>query len=300
MSSYRETMSKPEECNVFTNQDSAKPADSDEIRAELLAMLVAFDAYCRDNDLDYSLIAGSLLGAIRNGEIIPWDDDGDVCLPRPDYERLMASADDFQKKTGYFLRGHFDMPLDISPVVKLSSPNIFTKPTKESKACPLWIDVNPVDGLPDDHEKVVSIYKRTRILRRTFSLLGSDPAGETDRKKATIKMLATPLRLARWPKTLVARILTWESKRIPYGSTNHVGIISWGYADERECNDYDTFAQKIDVELGGHPMRAMSCWDDYLTRIYGPSYIEPPNEEWVFWHLNEAWHTVPNTSQEAQ
>ena len=45
-----------------------------------LEMLKIFDQFCKENDLHYSLYAGTLLGAVRHKAFIPWDDDLDVCI----------------------------------------------------------------------------------------------------------------------------------------------------------------------------------------------------------------------------
>ena len=59
-----------------------------ELQLKQLDMLRYFKDFCEKNDLTFYLIGGGLIGALRNGGFVPWDDDVDVMLPRGDYERL--------------------------------------------------------------------------------------------------------------------------------------------------------------------------------------------------------------------
>ncbi|MDE6578584.1 MAG: LicD family protein [Muribaculaceae bacterium] len=55
----------------------------------MLSLLVFLDSVCRENNLSYWLDGGTLLGAVRHGGFIPWDDDTDVCMQRKDAMLLM-------------------------------------------------------------------------------------------------------------------------------------------------------------------------------------------------------------------
>ena len=57
----------------------------EELHDALLEILVEIDKVCREHGLRYTLAAGTLLGAIRHKGFIPWDDDADIYMPRPDY-----------------------------------------------------------------------------------------------------------------------------------------------------------------------------------------------------------------------
>src|SRR5574344_2269783 len=60
------------------------------LQLRMLEILLAFDKMCKGHNLRYGIMAGTLLGAVRHKGFIPWDDDMDICMPRPDYDLLLA------------------------------------------------------------------------------------------------------------------------------------------------------------------------------------------------------------------
>lgn len=59
-----------------------------EFKETLLKILLKFDTFCKQHDIKYSLGCGTALGAVRHGGFIPWDDDIDVIMLRPEYDKF--------------------------------------------------------------------------------------------------------------------------------------------------------------------------------------------------------------------
>ena len=65
-------------------------------------LLLEFERVCKKHNLRFFLFWGSLLGAVRHGGFVPWDDDTDVVMPRADYEKLLLLQEEFTHP--YFLQ----------------------------------------------------------------------------------------------------------------------------------------------------------------------------------------------------
>ena len=62
------------------------------LHGELLTIIEVVDKVCREQNLTYYLVGGSLLGTLRHNGFIPWDDDLDIGMPRKDFERFISIA----------------------------------------------------------------------------------------------------------------------------------------------------------------------------------------------------------------
>ena len=60
-----------------------------DLQLTLLDMLIQIDEICTKNNIKYSLSSGTVLGAVRHGGFIPWDDDLDLMLMRDEYEKFL-------------------------------------------------------------------------------------------------------------------------------------------------------------------------------------------------------------------
>ena len=72
----------------FTDISQLSTDDIRDLQLKELENLLVLDQVCRENNIRYFLGGGTCIGALREKGFVPWDDDVDVWIPRPDYERL--------------------------------------------------------------------------------------------------------------------------------------------------------------------------------------------------------------------
>lgn len=120
-----------------------------EVQDLLLPILLYFDGICQKNHLRYSLCGGTLLGAIRHQGFIPWDDDIDVMMPRPDFDKLITILKEEIEEPYEMMN-----PYDLSSFYAASILKIYRKdtllkeyPHKFNLQYGAYLDVFPVDGL---------------------------------------------------------------------------------------------------------------------------------------------------------
>lgn len=119
-------------------------------QAVLYEMLEVIDGICRKHGIRYMLFAGTVLGAVRHGDIIPWDDDLDVVMTRPEYDRFMEIAPKELDPEKYFLQKEFSehWPMFFSKLRKNNTAFLERYIPKDLESHRgVYIDIFPCDNL---------------------------------------------------------------------------------------------------------------------------------------------------------
>lgn len=264
---------------------SRRLLDIEESKRIQLDILDVVDRFCKENGLRYSLAYGTLIGAVRHKGFIPWDDDIDLMMPRPDYERFIR---DFQDKN-YFLTDLASRDDCVETFLKVCKKG--TVMVDRTFGRELWgvnIDIFPIDGAPS--EGLDKHYEALDTVRELLFRLC--PYYKSVRKGRLALKLKYILKRIRYPyfgsfRSLKARLVN-NQKSIPYNAADVVGVY---FASEKnrtflEKRVYDDIGV-LPFEGGIYP--ALKHYDVYLTKLYGEYMQLPPLEKRVSHHAYDSF-----------
>jgi len=237
----------------------------------LYELLEEFDRVCKKHGIKYMLFAGTALGAVRHGGIIPWDDDLDVVMLRGEYEKFLTVAPqeiDFKK---YYLQAEFTehWPMFFSKLRKNNTACIEKVKVKDEKMHQgIYIDIFPCDNLSDNGlaRKMQFCASKIVIAKSLFKR-----GYRTDSLLKKVVMVVSHL----FPQKLFAKFVCMKEKT----DTQYVHTF-FGAASRYEKNIYPRswLTESIMMKLGDNEYSVPAHYDELLTKLYG-DYMTPPTEE---------------------
>ncbi len=249
-----------------------------EIQGRELEMLKLFVGLCEKNGLRYYMAGGTLLGAVRHGGFIPWDDDIDILMPRPDYTRLqeLAAGQPFLPEYEFHSS---DLGNLNDPMCKIFDMRTYVdkKYIRDKYDRHLWIDIFPMDGLPDDGKKIEDMYRRVLRLRRLLRFVKSKEGAGSSRLRAVVKPFIKPFALLIFGRKRIVRHIEKIAKVYPFEDSEYVGGIVFGYGPQEKCRRAD-YVDGRKIPFEGLDVMAPGCSDYYLTSLFG-NYMELPPED---------------------
>lgn len=248
----------------------------DEIHGALFGILSEFDRVCRKYGLRYTLAYGTLIGAIRHKGFIPWDDDIDVAMPRPDYEKLHALLHAGEP----VFSEHFSVSEDrgekaMYPFMKLLDDRFALKSWSHREVPDLFIDIFPVDGAPQTEKQRAKLYKR----RKRYNALNVLALWYVPERKWSriLRVIGFPVYLfARLYGTARAsRKATALARENDFSACEESGVFCYCLA--KWTMPRESFETYCEVDFEGKRFMAIADYDVWLRMIYG-DYMQLPPE----------------------
>ena len=248
------------------------------LQRKIIGNLEAIDAVCREHGLRYYLWAGTMLGAVRHKGFIPWDDDMDICMPRPDYEQLISHWREWLPQPYEVIAPETD-PTYPYPFAKIEDASTTVLERPDFKFLEgVYIDVFPIDGAPADEQKRKSHFKRYKFWRHLLFLRGRDPFKHGKGPRSWFPWL---LHKVYSLEDLQNKVKSYMTK-YPYDASDYV------------CDYDDGLRGVIEKRILGTPQvypfedkqfLGVEHYDEYLSNKYGDYMQLPPKEKQIQHHF---------------
>jgi len=256
-----------------------------QLQAKMLEMLLTFMQFCKEHNLVFYLIGGSAIGAVREHGFVPWDDDIDIAMPRPDYERFKLLWEQYGQKYVYC---RSDEKVNYHHcVASLRDPQttFISSYNKNIEICHgIMIDIIPFDACPDSW-----ILRQVQIFWAfVFALFNNqrlpNNKGTLFRRVAWVlfKMIRSRkirYRIWRYAEKQMSKY-NWSTCNYARESVSSVRGMFELYSKE-DCE------QQVWFDFEGHKVPLMRGYKQYLTMGFGDYMKRPPESQRKGKHILE-------------
>ncbi len=239
-----------------------------------LELLLEVDRICKKCGIQYNIIAGTMLGAVRHGGFIPWDDDADVALLRPEYERFREACRTELDTGRFYFQDHTVAPGYRWGYGKLRRKDtLFLREHQEHMPYEqgVFIDIFPLDAVPDSHAGRMFVNAKCFCIRK---LLWSRVGKIADAKKGKRQIYAL---LDRIPENQVLKMLNGMINRAAQRDTEWVRILMFPTPNREYGYLKKWYTGQKNVMFEGCSFPGVADADGYLRFKFG-DYMTPPPE----------------------
>jgi lipopolysaccharide cholinephosphotransferase len=265
----------------------AKEIDLEQLKKIELELLVQVDKVCRENNFRYSLGGGTLLGAVRHNGFIPWDDDVDIMMPRPDYDAFInyckTSSVPFKILSWETDKNYVDLS------AKAYNPD--TVLIEGNFTFGVNIDIFPIDGLGDTYKNAKKAFKATSFKRELLVAASWTKFF----KSKTHPWYYEPVRFIFYvmgkfvnKQRTFKKILNVYSK-YDFNNVQFAAPVGGSYR-EKEIMEQKIYSEYTELSFEGHSFKSISAYDEYLTKHYGNYMQLPPAEKQTSHHIFKAYY----------
>ena len=252
-----------------------------------LDMVKYLDCICRENQIKYFIVTGTLLGAVRHQGFIPWDDDIDVAMPRKDFEKflnIMEQDKGYYKVEYYTNTSKYGYPFP--KMIDTRTTLIDKKMGNGEERIGVYIDIFLYDGVGTNLTFAKIYYLFLKVLKRMVFLSRRNFRMESIGK--TI-FFAIPWLICRvLGVERINKIFNKLAARKDFYKYPYVASVSGSYG-LKEILKRNLLEKTIDIKFEDTILSAPVRYDKYLRSIYGDYMKLPPEQDRISNHTNVAW-----------
>ncbi len=251
------------------------------LKTKLLEIMDEFDRVCRKNDIEYSLGFGTMLGAIRHKGFIPWDDDMDVIMDRPNFDKFSRVCETELRKPFEFVSITNNKLYGIT-----FAPRLMNSATLMVETCRynekwhngIFLDIFVYDRVSDNRREMIK--NRKKIDLYSILLTIKNKGLVLERKKwspiRAMKILAAST-LSLLPSSFFSNKIEKYKTKYAKANTMYMSANMYGVDDDRDLLKSASFENYIEVPFEGRSYLCIKDYDYFLRKMYG-EYLTPPHK----------------------
>lgn len=259
--------------------------EQEELKKIQIDILECVHNFCEKHEIKYWIDCGTLLGAVRHGGYIPWDDDIDIGMLREDYEKFTQMFNVENDRFRFLCYEQNKEFLYTSGKV-LDTDTVLYEPDRNGNEISVNIDVFVYDNAPESDKALKNMYDKRDVLRRLHQQRNARYRIEGKWNKRLIGNITRGLTKI-FPKDYFICAIIKNSKKYVEKETKRVGnFVSYA----RIACDKSVVNETIKIKFEEHLFNAPKGYKEWLKAFYGDYMVLPPIEKQVGHHLFEAYY----------
>lgn len=257
-----------------------KNATGDLRKIQLLQLdiLKEIDRLCKEMGLEYYIIAGTLLGAIRHGGFIPWDSDIDIAMFRSDYERLLKEGNNKIDQRFYIQSDYSDKnhKSSFAKVRALNTLYIEKGNKVKGNYNGFYIDIFPLDDIKSEpsrfdyyNAKVLKLLQRVKAFKR-----GKVHSTTTIRTIVSLFLGSVTFFI---PTTTINNFIKKRMTKDNNKGFRYVTNYCSKYGIKKQFMEKEVYGEPTEIEFEGYVFWGPKKYKFWLEKIYG-DYMKLPNK----------------------